>query len=683
MERSADHRNRTTTTARAARTHATALAVCALAAVVLVGCTAERSRVFRPLLDGAAELVAAEDCDDVAAGARRLLDAALVDRGPVAMEDAVGMDEDAGGSAASGADVPVVAEASPPEAPVTTAMPGSASEPAGEGRREVIGTNVQERDVDEADIVKTDGDRIVTLTGGVLRVVALDGSPAIDGRLDVRDTPVSEMFLRGDEAVLVGSSGVGVAEPGFGAATDSPRVAGRAPLTTEAFAPDTTLAPPPSSRPAPPFAQATAITIVSLVDPSRPRVSDTATVEGSYVSARMVDGHVRLVVTNRPAVVDDVAWAPDIDAARDAVASIDGAELLPRISVEGEVRALGSCSDVLMVAAPAEVDPAMPLPELGTVTTLTVGDGLDELHPVTIQGDAATVYASTSALYVASIRWGAEGSVTDVHRFALPPGGPASHTGSGQVPGRLLNQFSLSEHEDALRVVTTLDWGASGQSEARVTVLDTEGDTLDELGAVAGLGVGEEVKSVRFLGDLGYVVTFRTTDPLYALDLSDPRDPRLLGELKIPGFSEYLHPLGDGLLLGVGREADPTTGVATGLKVSLFDVSDPASMVELDQVLVPGAWSPVGSDHRAFLWDARRSQAVVPVDLGGGSGPAMVLRVVDRKLERTAEVRHGDAVGVTPLRSLVVDGDLWTLSPVGLASTSADEPGTLEAVLPF
>ncbi|HLU40893.1 MAG TPA: beta-propeller domain-containing protein, partial [Microthrixaceae bacterium] len=255
----------------------------------------------------------------------------------------------------------------------------------------------------------------------------------------------------------------------------------------------------------------------------------------------------------------------------------------------------------------------------------------------------------------------------------------ATHTGSGVAPGRLLNQFSLSEREGALRVVTTVDGGPTGMS-GRLTVLDTEGDTLDAIGHLDGLGPGEEVKSVRFVGDLGYVVTFRTTDPLYALDLSDARNPRLLGELKIPGFSQYLHPVGDGLLLGVGRDADPRTGMTTGLKVSLFDVRDPAAMAELDQLVLPGASSPVGDDHRAFLWDAGRDQAVVPVDLGGGSGPALVLRVSGRRLERVAELRHGDAVGVTPLRAFVVDGDLWTLSRLGLGRTPADAPGAIDHI---
>ena len=315
------------------------------------------------------------------------------------------------------------------------------------------------------------------------------------------------------------------------------------------------------------------------------------------------------------------------------------------------------------------MDTVAPVP-LSTITALTIGEGLEDLHPVTIQGGAETVYASTGALYVTATRWDGNGPSTDVHRFSLDGDGPATYTGSGRVPGHLLDQFSLSEHDGALRVVTTAA-GAAG-TEGRLAVLDTDGDVLDELGHVDGMGIGEEVKSVRFLGDLGYVVTFRTTDPLYALDLSDPRAPRVLGELKIPGFSEYLHPVGDGLLLGVGRQADPMTGVDTGFKVSLLDISDPAALAEVDQLVVPGGFSPVGSDHKAFHWDPGRRQAVVPVEgLGGWPGAAMVLRIADHRLEQVAELRHP---GALPIRAVVVDGDLWTVSHLGLGRTSADAP---------
>ncbi len=168
-------------------------------------------------------------------------------------------------------------------------------------------------------------------------------------------------------------------------------------------------------------------------------------------------------------------------------------------------------------------------------------------------------------------------------------------------------------------------------------MLDTDG-SLDEIGHVGDMGVGEQVHSVRFLDDLAYVVTFRQVDPLYAIDLSDARTPRVLGELKIPGFSEYLHPLGDGLLLGVGREVDPATGIDEGLKISLFDVADPLQMNERDQIVVADGWSAVSNDHQAFSWDPIRRRAIVPVERSCGAGRPRLGDVPDGQPPATSEL---------------------------------------------
>ena len=239
------------------------------------------------------------------------------------------------------------------------------------------------------------------------------------------------------------------------------------------------------------------------------------------------------------------------------------------------------------------------------------------------------------------------------------------------------------------------------QSSARLTVLDTDG-TLDEIGHLDDMGIGETVHSVRFLDDVAYLVTFRQVDPLYAVDLSDPRNPTLLGELKIPGFSEYLHPVGDGLLLGVGREVDPATGIDDGLKISLFDVRDPVQMAEVDQIIVANAWSAIGDDHKAFTWDPVRRRAIIPVErdcaVGGGfieepmvdgqvsrwscqpDGVAQVVQIDGNTLTEVARLGHvapdsGPGSGtVAPIRSSIVDDDLWTLSMVGLGRSDADAP---------
>jgi uncharacterized secreted protein with C-terminal beta-propeller domain len=220
------------------------------------------------------------------------------------------------------------------------------------------------------------------------------------------------------------------------------------------------------------------------------------------------------------------------------------------------------------------------------------------------------------------------GPYTDVHAFDLTgDGAAASYVASGRVRGTVLDQFSLSELDGRLRVATTVDgwWtplpavrGASSmpvqpqQSESFVTVLESDGTTLHRVGEVGGLGIGEQIYSARFVGDLAYVVTFRQTDPLYVLDLRDPTAPVVAGELKIPGYSSYLQLVDEGRLLGVGQDATDT-GRTTGFAESLFDVADPSAPSRLAQLAVPNGYSLAEQDHHALLWWGTTDTLVVPL----------------------------------------------------------------------
>jgi len=181
---------------------------------------------------------------------------------------------------------------------------------------------------------------------------------------------------------------------------------------------------------------------------------------------------------------------------------------------------------------------------------------------------------------------------------------------SGSVPGVPLNQFSLDESGGNLRVAVTVGgwgWWSSGETAADVYVLDA---SLDAIGSVLDLGKTERIYSVRFIGDKAYVVTFRQTDPFYVLDMSDPANPVVKGELKIPGFSSYLHPIDDSTILGVGREGSQ-------VKLSLFDVSDPESPVEKDKYMLNEYWTDVTSTHHAFLMDAAHEVFFLPAGSSG------------------------------------------------------------------
>jgi uncharacterized secreted protein with C-terminal beta-propeller domain len=195
-----------------------------------------------------------------------------------------------------------------------------------------------------------------------------------------------------------------------------------------------------------------------------------------------------------------------------------------------------------------------------------------------------------------------------------------------------------------------------------------------------GLGKGERIYAVRYIGDTGFVVTFRQVDPLYTLDLSDPERPRVVGELKVPGYSAYLHPVGDGLLLGVGQDATDE-GRRTGVQLSLFDVSDLAKPVRLDQFAVgASSYTPVEGDHKAFLWWAPQKLAVVPVVRYENQpfGGSLALRVDGGKIAEAGRIAHPtlEAFGVTGYdRAVVVGSRLLLVSQAGLLSTFLSAPG--------
>jgi hypothetical protein len=196
---------------------------------------------------------------------------------------------------------------------------------------------------------------------------------------------------------------------------------------------------------------------------------------------------------------------------------------------------------------------------------------------------------------------------TELHGFDTTVAGRTTYAGTGSVPGYVLGRWALSSHEGHLRVAVTSSppWaGGQPETSSSVVVLSERDDALVQTGRVDGLGVTETIRAVRYFGDLAVVVTFRQTDPLYVLDLADPAAPALLGELKVPGFSTYLHPVGDDLLLGVGEEADES-GQVTGMQVSLFDLSDLAGRRRWTGCSSGQGLVPALHDSRAFGYDAR------------------------------------------------------------------------------
>jgi uncharacterized secreted protein with C-terminal beta-propeller domain len=425
------------------------------------------------------------------------------------------------------------------------------------------------------------------------------------------------------------------------------------------------------------------------LDPQSLEVLDTFTMEGAMVDARMVDGEVRLAIGTAPLI--DSVWETlrdeDSDDA-DVEAAVRDTELedwLPSYEVNGEAHDV----DCAEIAHPERFTGSSV-----SVLALPADGGWTEAAPQTVMVDGETVHGTTDSLYLAhyDYSWDEDDPKTEseIYRFVFEDG-KARLAGDAAVPGSLLNQYSLSEYDGHLRVATTetpMDGGCgpwndcvwesapdveSEPSKSTVTVFAVGEDSLSETGSVTDLGVDEQIYAVRFLGDTGYVVTFRQTDPLYTIDLSDPANPVVTGELKITGYSGYLHPVGADRLLGVGQEASDQ-GQTMGMQVSLFDTAAAEAAV-LDQYFREDAQSAVEWDPHAFLYWEDASIAVVPVsDWSSYDGEfgAVVLDIGTDSLTEAAWIDHsaagGEVYSQEIRRSLVIGSQLWTLSNAGLQS---------------
>jgi hypothetical protein len=420
------------------------------------------------------------------------------------------------------------------------------------------------------------------------------------------------------------------------------------------------------------------VTEVDVSDPAHLKVLKTLTLDGSYLAARQVGHSVRIVVSSQvprvlpyvqPTGSTAVALAAATAKNRAVVASAPASSWLPTYRLGGRTRALVQCNHVRRPPV---------FSGLGMLTVLTVdlAKGLDPVDSTALMTDGRIVYASPDNLYVATEQWAvrpdpasptraSENVTTQIHRFDISDPDKTQYRGSGTVPGFLLDQWSLSEWKGVLRVVSTETpawWGAGADSESFLTTLRATGDALSQVGRVGELGRGDRVYAVRYAGDTGYVVTFKQVDPLYTLDLSDAARPRVLGELTIPGYSAYLHPIGNDLLLGVGQDVD-AAGHLQGTQLSLFDVSDLRHPTRLAQATLGLGWSEAESDHHAFLYWPKTGLAVIPFDQ-----QAVGFRVSRTGIARIGAVAHPNGAEIR--RSVVVGPSLLTISGGGVLSST-------------
>jgi Beta propeller domain len=563
-----------------------------------------------------------------------------------------------------GAPSPGVAPLAEPAIPArtpadATTAPAAPSAGAKETAPTYSTTNVQEEGVDEPDIVKTDGATIFTVVGQTLYAVAASGpgGPRIVGSLALTRLG-GDLLLHGSRLLVIqGASPIAV-EPlaGGGIARLAPALLSQG---------------------------QTLITEVDVGDPAALKVARTLTLDGQYVNARQNGATARVVLSSTPRAYTVAAvrgrasgWLP-----RSRFAS--------RISGRHRTRKIVACRAVRRPPS---------FSGLGMVSILTIDldKGLWEVDADAVMTDAQTVYGSAGHLYVATQRWidpqtqpgDLPKTSTLIHRFDVGDPDRTTYEASGEVPGYLLNQYSLSEQGGDLRVASTEEpvWSQGeqqGSSQSHVTVLRRQGSTLAPIGRVSGLGQGQRIYSVRFIGDVGYVVTFRQVDPLYTIGLADPTAPKVLGQLELLGYSAYLHPIADDLLLGVGQDATPQ-GATKGVQVSLFGVGDPAHPKLLAQHAIGAASSSqVEFDSHAFLYWAPRQLVVLPVqvfDSGAGqpSSPGFtgaIALTVDRSgIAEAGRVAHDPADGYVPAinRSIVIGDQLLTVSDGGVLASALD-----------
>lgn len=566
------------------------------------------------------------------------------------------------------------------------------------------GTNNQVAGVDEGDLVKTDGQHLFVLAGDGVDI--LNAWPADELGVVSHITTTGDeraLFLHGTRLTVISQ------ESGWEPVGDD--AVGIVGLRRGWWGQQ--------------WQSQVAVTVIDVSTAAEPKILETTRLDGWLVDSRAIDGRV-LVVTQdsfdipAPAVItipppihidpipvyplpvdpsqidgstpqpidlpmvvsiwpgypsdgtrfvyeDEASYRGHLEKAWDTVA-------LPHFTVTATGG--GTSTSDLLSAGHTYLPVKATANSLLSVVSFEVDD--DNAGPeatTTVAGVSGSVYASASNLYVSATHWGNwwdaadAGSSTNIYRFDLD-NADVPLTAMGAVPGVTLDQFSLDESDDGLlRVATTSGFWDTASSG--VYTLAASAGNLQTIGSVTGLAPGERIYSVRFIGERGYVSTFRQVDPLFVIDLANPTKPRVVGELKVPGFSSYLHPLDATHLLGVGRDVDPATGRVLGLQLSIFDVANPADPKRTATYTFAGegwgSWSEALWDHHALSWFATQGILALPVQQGdwwAGSSGLVVFKVDTNKPD-----------GFTNLGEITHDGPVQRSVRIGefLYSVSAGE----------
>ena len=521
----------------------------------------------------------------------------------------------------------------------TAAMPAPAagSAPLAEtGLGNYSETNVQVKGVDEADIVKTDGAYIYYVAENQLNILKADGAnTAIVSTTILSDEDAwwgynSEMFLLGDRLMIV--------TQGFSTVWINDKAAGYESNTEQ-----------------------TQAVIYDISNRAKPVKVVSLGQSGNYVSSRRVGDYVYLVTAQ-------YVYMPYRDTPL---------TYIPALSQDGETSLLAA-SDLYVWDEPKNA-------AYTVIGAINLREGREHAAAKAVFGGASELYANAEHLLLAisdydetvspiapdkngkNVQVTTGSSETRLVLLSLAEG-KIERLATGRVPGSLLNQFSMDEYKGVFRIVTSVyEWEQRVYTDGVDTYeydnknhngLYTLDASLNVLGKIENLAEDEQVQSVRFDGDVGYFVTFRQVDPLFAVDLADAKNPRVLSALKIPGFSEYLQTYGENLLLGLGYAADEKTGATQGVKLSMFDTSNKRDVRELTTLKVDADYTIVGGNHKAILADPEKNLIAFPAD-----DEYYIYRYTKEKgFEQLAVVDSGDGYYGWNLRGLFIGENFYVLS---------------------
>lgn len=444
-------------------------------------------------------------------------------------------------------------------------------------------TNVQVEGVDEADIVKTDGNFIYYLTNSALTITDVNNVKLVSKvEFDNKEFEPQEIFLKDNKIVIIGITNHETEEKNI--------------ANTECYYPTNETY--------------TVAKIYNIDDRENPKLERTVEIEGYYLSSRMIGDNVYLISNKyiyaylckdyKQSQLDEEEFKPQyIDTATGE-----------------EIKSIG-------------FDCIYYIPEFEDTNYLNIAAfNITNNEPANITsylGGGSQVYSSATNLYITRTKYNYDdGSEinTEIYKFNLKDA-TCTFSKTGKVPGSVLNQFSMDEKDGYFRIATTDS--TSWNSESNTNNLYVLNENLEIVGKVEGLAPGERIYSVRFMGNRAYMVTFVQTDPLFVIDLSDPTNPTVLGELKIPGYSKYLHPYDETHLIGFGENTKLVNYgygdqvVTDGMKIALFDVTDPNNPTEMYSVNIgeEGTYSELLNNHKALLFSKEKNIIAFPISITG------------------------------------------------------------------